>query len=114
MKSSFLKYIDALEKIQKRFLKYLTFRKTQIYPLPGSDYVTLCNDFNFLTLAERRLIDQAIFIFKLLNHNISCPNLLNYIDFRVPRITSCYQQPFSLPMPRTAIGFTALFIQCVI
>lgn len=51
---TFNKYILALEKIQKRFLKFPIFRSTRSYPRRGSDYIQLYEEFNFITVDGRR------------------------------------------------------------
>lgn len=48
----FGKYISALENIQKRFPKFLIFKKTGVYPQRGSDNHELCLNFKLLTLGE--------------------------------------------------------------
>lgn len=110
---TFNKYIMLLEKIQKRFLKFLVFRSTKIYPPRGSDYIQLCAQFNFITLAERRFINQSVFLYKLINFIINCPCLLELIKFRIPQHQSRYYKPFLVSMPRSSIGFSApIFNMC--
>lgn len=47
---------DNIDYVQKRFLKYLSFKIDSVYPRRGSDYLRLCQPFNILTFAERRII----------------------------------------------------------
>lgn len=99
--------INLLEKLQKRFLKYCSFRKYGVYPSRGSDYIDLCSNFDVLTLNERRILSKCKFIYNLLNSQIDCPYLLNTIDFKVPRLASRSQYPFYLRRPTKPIGYMA-------
>lgn len=88
------KYNTEIESIQKRFLKYMAFKKDGIYPNRGCDYLLLCQRFGFMTLAERHLITAATFLFKIITSQVDCPYLLSEIFFRVPRLSSRNVEPF--------------------
>ncbi|CAD6209991.1 GSCOCG00010858001-RA-CDS [Cotesia congregata] len=42
-------YSNKIDKIQKKFLKFLLWRTDGDYPDPGSDYVSLCSKFRVLS-----------------------------------------------------------------
>ncbi|KAG8247312.1 hypothetical protein J6590_063583 [Homalodisca vitripennis] len=43
--------------------------------------------FGFETIGQQRLILDQLFLYKLLNEHIDCPEILDFIDFKVPRGT---------------------------
>ena len=58
--------INVLEKVQKRFLKFLAFREDGAYPERGSDYNKLCKRLNAYKIQDRHLILSLAFIFKVI------------------------------------------------
>lgn len=44
------KHVNVLEQIQKRFLKYLSWKVDGVYPERGADFVEMCARFDLLTL----------------------------------------------------------------
>lgn len=73
-------YSTRIEGIQKRFLRYLQFRiKTYL-----SGYVNRCRKFHMLPLYERRHIADLVYLLKIANGSVDCPELLNRIGIRVP------------------------------
>lgn len=59
--------ISILERIQKKFLKFLAFKIDGRYPEQGANYAELCSRFNVPSLASRRMLHSLLFLFKLFN-----------------------------------------------
>ena len=80
------KYIDAIERVQKRFLRYLYFRTSGVYPHYINHPVRsneLLSIFNMISLEKRRKISDCVFVFKLINNHYESSALLEKIEFRI-------------------------------
>src|SRR5436190_4972161 len=95
------RYNSRIENVQKRFLKYLTYKCDQVYPQRGCDYNILLDRFNFTSIESRRKVHSIMFLAKLLQNNIDCPALLENINIHVPRVASRQQLYFECPRART-------------
>ena len=78
-------HIQKLERVQKKFLRYLSFKSELVYN--NYAYEEICVHFNFKTLQSRRSITDLVFLNKTLNNNINCPYLVGEVALRVPRRT---------------------------
>ena len=74
--------IDKLERVQKRFVKYLCFRKSMTYD--NDEYMFLCDIFKLNTLQSRRKICDLMFLNKILNNRVNCAYILGEITFYTP------------------------------
>ena len=93
--------IDRLEAVQRRFLKYLSFRLDGVYPQRGVNQLDLLNRFNFLPLKNARTCASLLFLYKLCNNCIDCPELLVKLNFLVPRVSTRNTDLFYLNTPNT-------------
>ena len=93
---------DKLEKVQKKFLRYLHYRKYGIYPHYDKHPVRTRDmqlDFNILSLQNRRHLNDAVFTYRILNYLIDCPDLLSRFNLHVPsRRTRQTHKIFSFPV----------------
>lgn len=64
--------IDRLTRIQILFLKTFYYRTNS---LPSGLYVS-----DFVSLKNRRTLTEMIFLFKLINGDVFCPNQLNLLN----------------------------------
>lgn len=96
-------HIDRLENIQRRFLKFTVFVTEGFYPPQGFPQAILLEKFKIMSLARRRDLHAAIFIFKLLRNNIKCSHLLSQLNFYVPRLSSRSCSTFYMVTPRTNV-----------
>ena len=94
-------YRDMIEKVQRRFLKYIYYRTHGVYPERGYDHSLLLDEFYFSSLEKRRTIACLVFMYKLVNEHISCPSLKNQIDFYSHRDSSRLQRTFACPRANT-------------
>lgn len=79
-------YIDLIEKVQKKFLRYLYFKKYGIYP-SYEPSLTLRKEFGFMELEKRRTLLLSLFIHKLILNLIDSPTFLQKLSFYVPQYT---------------------------
>lgn len=102
-----------LEKIQRRFLKFLSFKLDGVYPVRNIDYGALLDRHGMRTVASRRERQGARFMWKLVHGTVDCPNLLSSLNFLVPRISSRSPPTFCLPIPRTnLLSFSPITSMC--
>jgi hypothetical protein len=96
------KYNDALEKVQKKFLRCLQY-KCASGTLP---YQELLNKYNLLSLRHRRLQLETTVLYDLCHNRYDCISIINKLYYRVPTRShsraSC--KPFAIPRYRTNSG----------
>lgn len=95
------KNMKELEKVQRRFLKYLSWKKYGTYSSQSADYFSLCADLNMLTLEEGKNIVAVLFIINLLEGHIDCPRFLGMILLHAPVSMPRTPLPFYIPTART-------------
>lgn len=106
-------HIDNLEKVQRKFLKYCYYKENGIYPPVGFPQSDILNRFSLDSLQERRIKSQIIFLHKLINNVVDCPQLLSMLNFHVPRLSAREHLTFHLETPRTNIKkFSPLHQMC--
>jgi hypothetical protein len=91
---------EDLEKIQKRFLKYLYFKTFEYYPSELA-YSELLQGFGIHTLEKRRSVASLLFLYDILRGRIQEPALLSKININVPRVNSKCTLTFRPPTSRT-------------
>lgn len=106
-------HIQNLEKVQRRFLKYLCFKGDGVYPARGHEHKALLERFSFENLETRRVRTQLIFLHKLLHNVVDCESILYLLNFHIPRLSSRQNSPFYLPTPRIDIQkYSPLYQLC--
>lgn len=93
----------SLERVQRRFLKYLYFRSHGVYPVRGYDHVLLLDEFKLTSLEFRRTLNSVIFLHKLVNGAMDCSDILCFLELYVPREASRCNNIFRCPKARTNI-----------
>ena len=93
----------ALERCQRRFVKYLSYRETGVYPDRGADCSLLLERYGMQELHQRRELHAVRFLRGLFNGAIDCSSLLQQIPLLVPRLTSRHHTTFYLPPARTNV-----------
>ena len=94
-------HIDRLEYVQRRFLKYLSFKLDGVYPPRGFDHSLLLQRFNFLSLKQSTILASQLFLFKICNNMVDCGDLLNNLNFFVPPVNTRTHYRFYLENSRT-------------
>lgn len=74
----------SIERIQKRFLKYIVFKATGTYPDYDTTYTSLLDLHSFQTLSHRRELYSAKFFSNILSHRLDCASLLSWVNFHFP------------------------------
>ncbi|KAJ8709389.1 hypothetical protein PYW07_009215 [Mythimna separata] len=92
----YLKYIDRIERIQKRFIKYLCFH--QRIPYKSENYLDLCRKYHLLPLNIRRKVSDCVFILKTLNSTINSPDILSKFYLNVPCKSKRFYPPLRVPL----------------
>ncbi|XP_026325292.1 uncharacterized protein LOC113234212 [Hyposmocoma kahamanoa] len=75
-------YIKRLESVQKRFLYHLAFGDLEAERLPG--YSQRLEHYKLTSLINRRKRLDLIFLHKIVNGSLDCPELLNMLQFNTP------------------------------
>lgn len=98
------KYCNAIEKIQHRFLRKISFIMGHPMMYTNHNYTpTLCN-LNIMTLEDRRIFLGLTFLFKLINGHIICSELLEQIALHVPSKPLRNSKIFDEEFHRTVYG----------
>lgn len=90
-----------VERIQRKFLKFLSYKVDGIYPVRGVPYIPLINRFELVSLDLRRKCAFLTFLYKLLHNQIDSPELLGQLNFSVPRLSNRHNLTFYCNTPRT-------------
>lgn len=99
---SYTTYIDMLEKIQRKFLRFLAVRER--IKIENHDYSEILSVSKLSTLEHRRNIADVIFLHKLLHNKVNCPELLSYVNVKAQRISSRHHLLFEPTLFKTNIG----------
>lgn len=96
-------YKVVLERVQRRFLKYIYFRINGSYPSRETDQVSLLVMLDEPSLYSRRVILSLKFLYKLLHNDIDSINILSQITFIVPRLNSRTSRVLHAPHARSNV-----------
>lgn len=96
-------YISLLERVQKRFLRYIAYRLH--IPSDDVDYKDLSLLLNITSLERRRTTYDLCLLFKFINNLIDCPELLSIIGFHAPSRHTRQTQLFNVNYHRTNYGY---------
>lgn len=102
-------YLDTLEKVQNKFLRYLYYKKYHRWP----DYneirtQTLRQEFEIPSLIIRRKQAMMKFLFNLMNNQISSSTLLSLVPINVPPKRTRCPLMFNLQTTSTHSPFYAI------
>lgn len=103
----------SLDRIHRRFLKYLSFKMDGVYPEVGTCQDELLQRHGMQPLSVRRDAQCVQFIRKMIRGEIDCMTLLSGIAFRVPRLSSRHESTFNTATSRTnALQRSPLTVMC--
>lgn len=94
---------QLIERVQRRFLKFLWFKKHHVYPERGFAYNILLVAFDTNSLEFRRVNTGIIFLFKLVHYQIDCEYLLSKLNVHVPGVSTRNHKTFYIQKARTNI-----------
>jgi hypothetical protein len=100
---------DRIERVQRAFTRHLAYHDPKVKY--NTDYESRLRHFSMVSLANRRLVHDQVFLYKLINNQISLLEIQNMINLSVPRLNSrrVHVQTFSVPLARTVIKRQAPF-----
>jgi hypothetical protein len=78
----FAVHSDSIEKVQRRFISYIASKMNVTYDHISHEQIT--SILRLGDLEDRRKTADALFIYKLINGLIDCPDILKLLNFRVP------------------------------
>jgi predicted metallopeptidase len=90
-------HVTSIEAVQRKFLIYLHFKVFGVFP---HNHI-LREQFNFLSLANRRKIIILLLLHKLIHYRIDCADLLRRLCFCIPRVNNRNVLPLYAAMPRS-------------
>jgi len=92
---------DILERIQKKYIRYLDYRITGIYPT-YDHYTDLLNLYSMDSLASRRNHASLYFLYKIFNNIIDSSGFIHNFSINVPIPTTRPKHTFfKIPWSRT-------------
>lgn len=94
----------SIERLHRKFLKYMYFKRFGCYPERGHDHQTLLRMFNRMSLENRRKRYCLITLYKILKESIICPDILLQLPFAIKRadnVDTRHKKTFYLDCPRT-------------
>ena len=102
-----------LERVQRRFLKYMVFRADGAYPEQGYPEDIMLERFSLHSLMSRRKLDSILLLVKILRFQIDCSELLSLLRFRtsIGRLRS--NNLFELTVPRTKVLLASPLFQSI-
>jgi hypothetical protein len=108
-------YTAVIENIQRKFLKYLFFKEHKYYPPIGYRNELLWSEFNVLPLGIRRDLTALTVLHKIIHNKIDSSDILNKIDFLVPRIETRFPLTFAYTTPKTnALARSPIILMCIL
>ncbi|XP_054272526.1 uncharacterized protein LOC128992811 [Macrosteles quadrilineatus] len=75
-------HCSQLEAVQKRFLRLVGAKQGQRHW--DVDLNKMAHRLNLPLLSARRMLLDLLFLFKIVNNQIDCPEILHQLDFNVP------------------------------
>lgn len=106
-------HTNTIESVQRKFLKFLSFKVDGIYPEVGFPNDVLNKRFEMTSLIDRRTCTSLTFLFKLVRGQLDCKYLRDKLNFNMPRPASRQGHTFYLSTPRTNIlKFSPIYSMC--
>lgn len=99
---NYIIYNHKIERIQKKFIKHLNYRKREFY-----DYNDGCTCYKLMPLEDRRTLLDNMLLYNILNNHLDSPTLLASISFSVPTTRTRHTRLFSLPHRSTKYAMNA-------
>lgn len=99
-------HCDSLNMVQRRFLRLVGVRYGIRFP--EVDVREIAVHLQLLPLQSRRAASDLIFLFKLINGVLDCPELLRLINFHVPVGSRRRHQLFSKHHHQTAYAYHSI------
>ena len=98
-------YIDDLERPQHKFLRLAVCHSGDPMPRYSHNYEYVLTKLNLTTLAHRRKIADLVFVNRIFNGPISCPNIIEMFKLNVPSRSPRHSELLHIEHHRTYHGF---------
>lgn len=106
-------HIRRLENVQRKFLKYLSFKLDGVFPERGYNHLRLLQRFDLLSIEQTHRLHSLSFLYKLCNGHADCASLLARLNFSAPLVRTRNQNTFYLSNVRTCLaGKAPLYRAC--
>lgn len=104
--------IRAIKRIQRKFLKYITYKQSGVYPHQGYEHNMPLQQYGFLSLSVRRELASLSFLHHIMNNVINCFKRPSQFSFLVPRLNARQRAKFYCPKTRTFLLKNSVYIMC--
>lgn len=94
-------HIKSLEALQKKFLRYLAFKQHKTIE---GNYSEFMRSNKIMSLENRRNFIDLTYLYKLLNNQIDCTEIVEQINLRVNRRRTRCEDTFMVPYRRKEVG----------
>jgi len=91
--------LNQLETVQRKFLSFAAYLLKIKHR--SNDYEAVLNRLCLQSLADRRITLNKVFLLKLINGSMDCPELLSKVNFKIPCVQVCSIHPFTIPLCMT-------------
>lgn len=106
---SYAIHVGRLESIQRRFLKHISHR----FGLSLSGYEERLQHYKVLSLEKRRKLSDMMFLYKVLNNGIDCPELVESIGLNTPTTRTRHTRLFFEPRSQNNYARNSIVSRCV-
>lgn len=102
------KYIDRIERVQKKFIKTFNYRfdRSQLM----CNYDDSLRKYNIMSLQNRRVFFDCIFLFRILNNHFNYP-MIHYLTLNVSQYPDRRRALFYVPKARTNVRYHSVFLR---
>lgn len=97
-------YNLKLEKVQRRFLRFLCYKTDGSYPKGNVNFNDIQIKHKIDSLEYRRITIFLIFLYKLVHNTIDCSFLLSRLNIHVPGYITRNQEYFVVKKSRTNVS----------
>lgn len=100
-------YVTRLEKIQKKFIRFLRFK----FHLPKESYEMSCKRLHLLPLYIRREAADISYLINIINGKTDCSDLVAKLKFYVPSRLPRHHSIMQIPLVKTNYRQNSFFIR---
>lgn len=107
------RYKQEIERVQRRFLKYMSYRQDGVYPIRGFPNSRMLDRFAMVSLESRRIVSALSFLLKMMRGLIDCDQLRSELPINAPTRSLRFHRYFVLPAARTNVMLKSpLYVMC--
>lgn len=76
-----IKYKLLIERVQYKFFRSAAYKSAHRIDIRNQNYIPILKNLNLVSLEYRKRVANMMFLFRFINGNIGCPQLLELINF---------------------------------